>query len=76
MTTVVNTVKDRSKYMSRTPEGTYEYGWVVYNRRDRKQDYFNKAGEGTYEEAIAWMDSLVYEPADHAVLAIGPSEKA
>lgn len=55
--TVVNKVKDRCKMMQRTPCGTYEFGWLVYNKRDRKKDYFNKAGEGTYAEATSWMSA-------------------
>lgn len=63
-TRVVNSVKDRSKYMrlklGTAAEPVYEYGWMTYNRRDRSQDYFNKAGEGTYEEAQLWMANFGY----------------
>lgn len=60
MTTVVNKVKDRSKTMSLLRPGVYVYGWTVYNRRDRSKDYFNKAGEGSFEEAQAWMASVAF----------------
>lgn len=77
MTTVVNAVKDRCKSMCRNKEtGLYEFGWTVYNRRDRSQDYFNKVGEGTVEEALAWMEGIGYEAKRARVFAIGPGEKA
>lgn len=75
-TTVVNAVKDRSKMLQSVGGGRYEYGWVVYNRRDRTKDYFNKTGEGTYEDAVAWMSDTNYVPPKRRVIAIGPGEKA
>ena len=72
MTTVVNKVKDRSKYMRKTPDG-YAYGWMAYNRRDRSKDYFNIVGEGSLEEAMAWMDSISYVPRVHTGIVIGPT---
>lgn len=70
MTTVVNKVKDRSKYMCKTPDG-YAYGWMAYNRRDRSKDYFNKVGEGSLTEAMEWMASVSYVPKVHRELAKG-----
>jgi|OpeIllAssembly_1097287.scaffolds.fasta_scaffold01305_4 hypothetical protein len=55
---VVNAMKDRSKCMRRTPSGSYEFGWLVYNRRDREKDYFIRAGEGTMADAEAWMTAV------------------
>ncbi len=70
-TTVVNKVKDRSKTMRRTDNG-YEYGWMCYNRRDRSKDYFNKVGEGSYDEALQWMSEVGYEAKRRRVFAHGP----
>lgn len=72
MTTVINSMKDRSKYLSKTATG-YEYGWIVYNRRDRTKDYTNKVGEGTFAEANEWMENANYEPKRYRVVATGPS---
>lgn len=52
---VVNKVKDRSKSIRRCGDH-YEWGWVALNKRDRTKDYFNKVGEGTYEEGTQWMN--------------------
>lgn len=75
MTTVVNSVKDRGKHLRKTETG-YEYGWLVYNRRDPSQNYFNKVGEGSYDEALAWMSGVGYEARRTRTIAYGPSEKA
>ena len=53
--TVVNAMKDRSKCMRRLPSGDYEYGWIVYHRRDRSKDTFTVVGTGTMTEAEEWM---------------------
>lgn len=71
-TTVVNAVKDRSKTMRRCGD-EYEWGWLVFNKRDRSKDYFNKVGAGTYEEALKWMSEVGYEAPRRRVLAHGPS---
>lgn len=57
MKTVQTKAKDRCQTV-RLVKGTtdqYEWGWLVYNRRDRTQDYFTRAGTGTYEEGKAWL---------------------
>lgn len=35
----------------------YEWGWLVYNRRDRTQDYFNRVGTGTLQEGQQWLNT-------------------
>lgn len=58
MTTVQNNMKDRCVAMRLTDRpGEYEYGWVVYNRRDRTKDRFVRVGVGFYSEARNWMDN-------------------
>lgn len=73
MSSVQTKVSDRCRSMRRTPAGTYEYGWLVYNRRDRSQDYFNCAGEGSLEEAQDWMSLPIAGARTrvHKSLAIG-----
>lgn len=62
MTTVVqNSLKDRSKTLRCIGDGLYEFGWEVVNRRARAKSYFNKMGEGTLEEAQAWMEQTIHE---------------
>lgn len=73
-TTVVNALKDRSKCMRRIREGVYEYGWMVLNRRKRDKSYFNKMGEGSMEQAEAWMNDVVYRPKRVKVFTYGPGK--
>jgi len=70
--TVINSIKDKSKYLCKTADG-YAYGWMAYNRRDASKNYFNKVGEGTLEEASAWMANTNYVPKRYRVTATGPS---
>lgn len=61
MNTVQTKAKDRCQSV-RLVKGTtdqYEWGWLVYNRRDRSQDRFMRAGLGTLEEGQAWMAAPV-----------------
>ena len=60
MTTVQNAVKDRSKTLRRLDAGGYEWGYLVRNTRHRGGDYFNKVGEGTYEDALLWLEQKQY----------------
>lgn len=55
MSTVQNRLSDRCQTMRHLGDGVYEYGWLVYNKRDRSKDYLNRVGTGTLEEAQAWM---------------------
>lgn len=66
MLTVQNSLKDRSKALRRV-EGTenYQWGWDVRNRRKKCMGYFNCVGEGSMDEALAWMaqsDERVHKP--------------
>lgn len=56
--TVQNEMKDRAKSIRLMPHGkSYECGWLVFNRRSRKNDYFIREYEvGTYGEAKKWLD--------------------
>lgn len=69
---VVNTVKDRSKVVRPVAGGTYEWGWLAVNKRDRTKDYFNKVGEGTMDEGLAWMSATGYVAKRITPLASGP----
>ncbi len=35
----------------------YEWGWLVYNRRDRSQDYFNRVGVGPLADGQRWLST-------------------
>ena len=35
----------------------YEWGRLVYNRRDRSQDYFNRVGVGTLADGQHWLST-------------------
>lgn len=59
MTTVQNRLSARCKSLRHIGGGVYEYGWLVYNKRDRNQDYFNCVSKGTLEEAQAWMSAPI-----------------
>lgn len=57
MKTVQTKAKDRCQTV-RLVKGTtdqYEWGWLVYNKRDRSQDYLNRVGTGTLDEGRTWL---------------------
>ena len=61
MKTVQNKAAVRCQTV-RLVQGTtdqYEWGWLVYNRRDRSQDYFTRVGTGTLAEGQAWLSAPI-----------------
>lgn len=57
MKTVQNKAGARCQTVRLVPGTTdqYEWGWLVYNKRDRSQDYFNRVGVGELAEGQAWL---------------------